>query len=274
MKSSNAMDLNKQQLQNVQGVTLGEKFERLYKIVQLLRKECPWDQKQTPDSLLHLTIEEVFEMVHAVDVKDDNELKKELGDILLHLCFQSILAEERRAFEMESVLDAISEKLIFRHPHVFGEATVSDEGDVKRKWEELKLKEGRKSVLEGVPKAMPQLLRAFRMQEKAAGVSFDWKQSEEVLLKLGEEMAELKNASSQEEREGEFGDILFTLVNYSRFIGVNPEDALRKTNEKFFRRFQHIEKRVAESGKSWKDYDLTELDVFWNEAKQMEAQKN
>lgn len=248
----------------------GKKFERLVDIVKLLRTDCPWDRAQTPDSLVHLTLEEVYEMIAAVDEKDDRELKKELGDILLHLCFQSVLASERKAFEMADVLDAIAEKLIFRHPHVFGTDEAETASDVNRNWEKLKMKEGRKSVLEGVPKAMPQLLRAFRVQEKAAGVSFDWERGDDVLKKIREEISELYAAQSDEAREEEFGDILFSLVNYSRFIKVNPEDALRKATEKFIRRFQTVEEQVAASGKSWDAFTLAELDEFWTLAKKQE----
>ncbi len=260
----------KKRLQKSVPTSTGKKFERLIDIVKLLRTDCPWDRAQTPDSLVHLTLEEVYEMIHAVDEKDDRELKKELGDILLHLCFQSVLASERKAFEMADVLDAISEKLIFRHPHVFGTDEAETASDVNRNWEKLKMKEGRKSVLEGVPKAMPQLLRAFRVQEKASGVSFDWKRGEDVMKKIQEEISELSAAQSDQAREEEFGDILFTLVNYSRFIKVNPEDALRKATEKFIRRFQTVEEQVTASGKSWDAFTLAELDDFWNLAKGQE----
>jgi XTP/dITP diphosphohydrolase len=260
----------KKRLQKSVPTSTGKKFERLVDIVKLLRTDCPWDRAQTPDSLVHLTLEEVYEMIAAVDEKDDRELKKELGDILLHLCFQSVLASERKAFEMADVLDAIAEKLIFRHPHVFGTDEAETASDVNRNWEKLKMKEGRKSVLEGVPKAMPQLLRAFRVQEKAAGVSFDWERGDDVLKKIREEISELYAAQSDEAREEEFGDILFSLVNYSRFIKVNPEDALRKATEKFIRRFQTVEEQVAASGKSWDAFTLAELDEFWTLAKKQE----
>jgi XTP/dITP diphosphohydrolase len=258
----------KKRLQTRTEKSIGKKFERLYAIVELLRTDCPWDKKQTPDSLVHLTLEEVYELIHAVDTHDEVELKKELGDILLHICFQALLAKERKTFDVSGVLDAIAEKLISRHPHVFGSETMKTEADVNRNWERLKMKEGRKSVFDGVPKAMPELLRAYRVQAKASGVSFDWKYGEDVLKKLVEEVSELQTAKTAAEREEEFGDILFTLVNYSRFIKVNPEDALRKTTEKFIRRFQYIEARVAESGKAWNELSLADLDAFWNEAKQ------
>lgn len=257
----------KERLQTVQPDALGEKFERLYDIVRLLRTDCPWDRAQTPDSLAHLTLEEVYEMIHAIDAKDDRELKKELGDLLLHICFQAILAKEREAFDMASVLDAIAEKLIFRHPHVFGSESAETASEVTRNWEKLKMKEGRKSALEGVPKSMPELLRAYRVQEKASGVGFDWQHSDDVLKKIQEEILELRAATNAEEREEELGDILFSLVNYCRFIRVNPEDALRKTTEKFIRRFRIVEERILQSGKTWGEFSLAELDKFWDAAK-------
>ncbi len=251
----------------------GEKFERLVEIVSLLRTDCPWDKKQTPDSLVHLTLEEVYEMIHAVDARDEQELKKELGDILLHICFQSVLAAERKAFTIDDVLDAIAEKLIFRHPHVFGSEVVHDESAVKANWEKLKMKEGRKSVLDGVPRAMPELLRAYRVQEKAAGVAFDWKHADGVWEKLNEELSELRHAKTQKAREEELGDVLFTLVNLSRFLKVNPEDALRKMTEKFARRFQAVEAAVQKSGKAWSDFTMEELDEFWEQAKKQEKKR-
>lgn len=252
----------------------GEKFERLFQIVSLLRTDCPWDREQTPDSLVHLTLEEVYEMIHAIDAKNESELKKELGDILLHVCFQSVLAAERKAFTIDDVLDAIATKLVFRHPHVFGDAIAKDESAVKANWEKLKMKEGRKSALDGVPRAMPELLRAYRVQEKAAGVSFDWKTDEGVWEKLSEELNELRRAKTRKAREEELGDALFTLVNLSRFLGVNPEDALRKTTEKFIRRFQFVESEVAKSGKAWSDFSMEELDALWANAKRREKKRN
>jgi XTP/dITP diphosphohydrolase len=260
----------KQYLKTVQPQTLGEKFERLYQIVEMLRTECPWDRAQTPDSLVHLTLEEVYEMIHAIDTKDDQELRKELGDLILHLCFQAVLAKERHAFDMADVLDAIVEKLIFRHPHVFGSEHAETAHDVSKNWEKLKMKEGRKSILEGVPKSMPELLRAYRVQEKASSVGFDWQHHDEVIKKLQEEIQELHAATSAEEKEEELGDIFFSLVNYSRFIKVNPEDALRKTTEKFIQRFRFVEEQVLKQGKTWSECSLAELDEFWNAAKVQE----
>jgi len=260
----------KKRLETVVPKTTGEKFERLKEIVALLRTDCAWDRKQTPDSLVHLTLEEVYEMIHAVDSRDEEELKKELGDILLHICFQSVLAAERKAFTIDDVLDAIATKLIFRHPHVFGQDVAKDESAVKANWEKLKMKEGRKSVLDGVPRAMPELLRAYRVQEKAAGVGFDWKTDEGVWEKLNEELSELRRAKTPKAREEELGDVLFTLVNLSRFLKVNPEDALRKMTEKFTRRFQAVEALVQKSGKLWSDFTVEELDEFWEKAKRQE----
>jgi XTP/dITP diphosphohydrolase len=261
----------KKRLETLVPKSTGEKFERLAEIVTLLRTDCPWDRKQTPDSLVHLTLEEVYEMIHAIDSRDEAELKKELGDILLHICFQSVLAAERKAFTIDDVLDAIATKLIFRHPHVFGQDVAKDESAVKANWEKLKMKEGRKSVLDGVPRAMPELLRAYRVQEKAAGVGFDWKTDDGVWKKLNEELLELRHAKTPKAREEELGDVLFTLVNLSRFLKVNPEDALRKTTEKFIRRFQWLETEVQKSGKSWHDFTMEELDALWEKAKKQEA---
>ncbi len=247
---------------------LGQKFERLQAILEVLREDCPWDKKQTPESLVHLTLEETYEMIEAIDTHNDPELKKELGDLLLHINFQALMANERKSFTISDVLDAISEKLIYRHPHVFGTETADNEAKVKSNWERLKMKEGRTSVLEGVPSAMPELLRAYRIQEKAAGVGFDWDKKEEVRQKLREELREFEAARTAEELEEELGDILFTLVNYSRFIKTNPEDALRKATNKFRERFLEIEKAVKQSQKPWSAYSLAELDELWDEAKQ------
>jgi XTP/dITP diphosphohydrolase len=264
-KSQN--ELVKTDLQHRVPATLGEKFERLAKIVEVLRAECPWDRKQTPDSIVHLTLEEIYELIHAVDTGDDMEVKKELGDILLHICFQALFAKEQKKFQIEDVLDAIAEKLIFRHPHVFGNVQADTEETVMKNWEQLKMKEGRKSVLDGVPRVMPELLRAYRVQEKASGVGFDWNHIDGVWEKLHEELNELRTADTPEQREEELGDLLFTIVNYSRFIKVSPEDAMRKATEKFMSRFLKVEEMVSASKKPWQDYTLEELDVFWNKAK-------
>jgi len=265
-QSGNA-NKQKEQLKTHQPEALGEKFERLKAIIDILRRECPWDKKQTHESLVHLTLEETYEMIHAIDTGNDPELKKELGDLLLHICYQAMMASEREAFDVGDVLDAISEKLIYRHPHVFADEEAKNEAKVKSNWERLKMKEGRKSVLEGIPSAMPELLRAYRVQEKAAGVGFDWEKKEEVWEKLQEELEEFKACKTEREREDELGDILFTLVNYSRFLKTSPEDALRKATNKFISRFLEVEKEVLKSEKPWREYSLAELDAFWDKAK-------
>ena len=205
--------------------------------------------------------------IHAIDQQDEVELKKECGDLFLHLAFQVLLGEERGSFSFDEVFEALCHKLISRHPHVFGEVIAETEQEVLQNWESLKLKEGRKSMLDGVPNAMSELLRAYRVQKKVAGVGFDWPSDEGVLDKLAEEVRELKEATSKEEREEEFGDLLFTLVNYSRFIGTNPEDALRKATNKFMGRFRHIEEKVQESGRNWQEFSAEELDTLWMQAK-------
>ncbi|MEI7824099.1 MAG: nucleoside triphosphate pyrophosphohydrolase [Chlorobiaceae bacterium] len=247
--------------------TLSEQFERAVNLVKVLRQECPWDQKQTPESLAHLLLEESYELVHAIDQQDETELKKECGDLFLHLSFQVLLGEERGTFSFCDVFEALCHKLISRHPHVFGDVIAETELDVLQNWETLKLKEGRQSLLDGVPNAMSELLRAYRVQKKVAGVGFDWPSQEGVLDKLAEEIDELKKAASKEEQEDEFGDLLFTLVNYSRFLGANPEDALRKATNKFMGRFRHIEEKVQASGRDWQEYTPEELDGLWKLAK-------
>ena len=247
--------------------TLSEQFLRALSLVEVLRQECPWDRKQTPESLAHLLLEESDELIHAIDQHDETELKKECGDLFLHLSFQVLLGEERGSFSFSEVFDALCHKLISRHPHVFGEVIAETEEVVLQNWERLKLREGRKSMLDGVPNAMSELLRAYRVQKKVAGVGFDWPSDEGVLDKLAEEVRELKEAASKEEREEEFGDLLFTLVNYSRFIGTNPEDALRKATNKFMGRFRHIEETVQASDRNWQEYTPEELDLLWRDAK-------
>ncbi len=250
------------------GATAAEKFSRVVKLVKVLRDRCPWDRKQTPESLAHLLLEESYELVHAIDAHDDQELRKELGDLFLHIAFQAELAEEAGTFSFPDVFDALCEKLISRHPHVFGEEAADTEQQVLRNWETLKLREkGRRSLLDGVPKAMSELLRAYRVQKKVAGVGFDWESDDGVLDKLVEEIAELKQAETPGEQEEEFGDLLFTIVNYSRFIGTNPEDALRKATNKFINRFNAVEKMVQASGNSWKEFSPEELDRLWQKAK-------
>jgi XTP/dITP diphosphohydrolase len=250
--------------------TLPQQFERVLALVKVLRQECPWDRKQTPESLAHLLLEESYELVHAIDQHDESELKKEIGDLFMHLCFQVQLSEERGTFSFNDVFDALCQKLVHRHPHVFGDTVAETEGDVLKNWEMLKLREGRKSLLDGVPTAMSELLRAYRVQKKVAGVGFDWQSDEGVLDKLAEEIEELKHAASKEEQEDEFGDLLFTLVNYSRFLGANPEDSLRKATNKFIGRFIRVEEQVGASGRPWQEYTPDELDLLWRVAKKGE----
>lgn len=247
--------------------SLQEQFERVVSLVKVLRQECPWDRKQTPQSLAHLLLEESYELVHALDEGDESELKKEIGDLFLHLCFQVELAGERGTFSFADVFEALCYKLINRHPHVFTDVVAETEGDVLKNWETLKMQEGRQSLLDGVPNAMSELLRAYRVQKKVSGVGFDWSSDEGVLEKLVEEIAELKNAESKAEQEEEFGDILFTIVNYSRFLDANPEDALRKATNKFMARFRSVEEYVQSSGRDWKAFSPEELDALWQEAK-------
>jgi len=250
-------------------------FERLLKIMDDLRAGCPWDKEQTLESLRHLTIEEVYELSDAILERDKAEIKKELGDLMLHLVFYAKIGSETNDFDIKDVLDGISEKLIFRHPHIYGETEVSGAEDVKNNWEKLKLKEGKKSVLEGVPQSMPPLVKAYRIQEKVKGVGFEWEYSQQVWNKVQEEMNELKfeveNGGSKEKMEDELGDLLFALVNYSRYIGINPEDALERTNKKFIRRFQFIESESAKDGKNVQNMSLDEMDDYWNRAKSLES---
>ncbi len=258
----------KEAVVNHHAKTPEEHFDRVVNLVRVLRSECPWDRKQTPESLAHLLLEESYELVHAIDEGDDTELKKEIGDLFLHLCFQVQLAEEAGKFSFTDVFEALCHKLISRHPHVFADTRAETEQEVLGNWENLKMKEGRKSLLDGVPKAMSELLRAYRVQKKVAGVGFDWPSDEGVLDKLVEEIGELRSACSDQEREDEFGDLLFTIVNYSRFIDANPEDALRKATNKFMGRFRKVEEAVQASGRGWPEYTAEELDALWNRAKE------
>ena len=249
-------------------------FERLLNIMDDLREKCPWDKEQTMDSLRHLTIEEVYELSDAIIEKDFNAIKGELGDLMLHIVFYSKIASEQKKFDITDVLEAISDKLVYRHPHIYGDVEVSGAEEVKDNWEKLKLKEGKKSVLEGVPKSLPPLVKAYRMQEKVKGVGFEWKNREDVWAKVKEELDELQQevdtGATKDKIEDEFGDILFALVNYARYIGINPEDALEKTNKKFIRRFQYIETESAKDGKKVEEMTLDEMDEYWNEAKTKE----
>ena len=245
-------------------------FNRLLDIMDDLREKCPWDQKQTLESLRHLTIEEIYELADAILENDLQEIKKELGDVLLHIVFYAKIASEKKAFDIADVANAISDKLISRHPHIYGDVIVENEADVKRNWEQLKLKEGKKSVLEGVPKSLPAVVKASRVQEKVAGVGFDWEKPEQVWEKVQEELTELneeiKNGNNAN-IEKEFGDVLFSMINYARFIGVNPENALEKTNKKFINRFQFLEKTASKNGKKLTEMSLTEMDVIWEKSK-------
>jgi len=249
-------------------------FQNLLEIMDELREKCPWDKEQTLDSLRYLTIEETYELSDAILEKNLEEVKKELGDLMLHIVFYSKIGSEKKAFDIADVLDSISEKLIFRHPHIFGDEEANDARAVLDNWEKIKLKEGKKSVLEGVPKSLPPLVKAIRIQEKVRGVGFDWEESHQVLDKVFEELNEFKteivNKSNKEKIESEFGDLLFSLVNYARFIEINPEDALERTNKKFIKRFQFLEKKSTEIGKSLKDMTLSEMDKIWEEAKKEE----
>ncbi len=245
-------------------------FDRLLTIMDELREQCPWDKKQTMESLRHLTIEETYELGDAILDKDLQEVKKELGDVLLHIVFYAKIGSETNDFDIADVCNNICDKLISRHPHIYSDVKVKDEDEVKRNWENLKLKEGKTSVLEGVPKSLPALVKASRIQEKVAGVGFDWEEPQQVFEKLQEELGELQheiNEDNQDKIEAEFGDVLFSMINYARFLKVNPENALERTNKKFITRFQYLEGKAKEMNKSLKDMTLAEMDVFWNEAK-------
>jgi len=252
-------------------------FLRLLTVLDTLRTQCPWDKKQTMESLRHLTIEETYELSDAILEGNLPEIKKELGDLMMHLVFYARIAAETNDFTITEVLNGVCDKLIHRHPHIYGDVEVANEDDVKRNWEKLKLKEGNKSVLGGVPTSLPALVKAGRIQEKARGVGFDWDQKEQVWAKVEEELQEFKDEFNiaenenidKEKAEGEFGDLLFSLVNYARFIDINPENALEKTNKKFIKRFQFLESKAAESGKALQDMTLAEMDVYWNEAKKL-----
>ena len=247
-----------------------EAFQRLLNIMDDLRAQCPWDKKQTMQSLRHLTIEETYELGDAILDNDLQEVKKELGDLLLHIVFYAKIGSETGDFDIADVANGVCEKLIIRHPHIYGDVKVDNEEDVKRNWEKIKLKEGNKSVLGGVPKSLPALVKASRIQDKAAGGGFDWDNIDDVFAKVKEEIEELHaevKAQKHTAIEAEFGDVLFSLINYARFLKVNPEDALERTNKKFIARFQYLERKAAESGKSLRDMTLTEMETYWQEAK-------
>lgn len=249
-----------------------EAFKRLLIVMDELREQCPWDKKQTLESLRHLTIEEVYELGDAILDKDYDEIKKELGDVLLHIVFYSRIASETGKFDIADVCHSICDKLVERHPHIYADVKVENEEDVKRNWEQIKLKEGKKSVLEGVPKSLPAIVKANRIQDKVAGVGFDWEAPEQVFEKVEEELKELQHEIETGDKaaiENEFGDVLFSLINYARFLKINPENALERTNKKFIKRFQYLESKSKELNKSLKDMTLAEMDVFWEEAKSL-----
>ncbi len=245
-------------------------FYKLVEIMRKLRQECPWDKEQTFDSIKAATLEEAYETVEAIDKKNYDDLKSELGDLLLHIVFHSAIAEDNNLFNIEDVIKSISDKLIRRHPHVFSDTKINDNSDILRNWEHIKLQEGRKSLLDGIPKALPALYRAYRIQEKVSKVGFDWKNKKDVWEKVKEEFKEFREAElsgDSDKTEEEFGDLLFALINYARFIKINPENALRKTNEKFINRFQYIEQKLQENGKNLIDSNLVEMDKYWEESK-------
>jgi MazG family protein len=261
----------------------GPKFNELVEIVKRLRKECPWDREQTNESIKAATIEEAYEVVEAIEKKDFGDLKSELGDLLLHVVFHTIIASEKYNFSIDDVIESIKNKLIRRHPHVFGEIRVSGSDEVKKNWEEIKLREGRKSILDGVPEILPALQRAHRLQEKAAKVGFDWEKKEDVWKKVIEEIeemheVEMKRSKSKDKNsdeklyeilENEVGDVFFALVNYARFLGINPENALRRTNSKFITRFKYVEKEISKLGKQISESNLEEMDKYWEESKKL-----
>lgn len=257
--------------------TAANSLNRLMQIMDDLRAKCPWDKKQTLETLRHLTIEETYELSDAILDGDMKEIRKELGDLMLHIVFYAKIGSETNDYNMADVLNGICEKLINRHPHIYGDVIAETEDQVKQNWEQIKLKEGNKSVLAGVPSSLPALIKASRIQEKARGVGFDWEEKQQVWEKVEEEMQEFKaefnvdnnEAIDKERAEGEFGDLLFSLINYARFININPEDALEKTNKKFIKRFQYLEAKATELNKSLQDMTLAEMDVFWNEAKKL-----
>jgi len=254
-------------------------FEKMLGIMDELREKCPWDRVQTLESLRHLTLEETYELSDAIMEKDLDGIKKELGDLMLHIVFYAKIASEMKAFDMADVLQSINEKLVRRHPHIYGDVQVKDAGEVRDNWEKIKLTEGRDSVLGGVPHSLPALVKAYRIQEKASGVGFDWDNAGQVWEKVVEEMNEFRREvdcaeedCDKQHLQQEFGDLLFALVNYGRFLEINPEDALEQTNRKFIRRFQYVEKGAKKSGKLLHQMSLEEMDVFWNEAKKQENQ--
>jgi XTP/dITP diphosphohydrolase len=263
VQKESVMNSREQQLQSV---------NRLMDILDELRIKCPWDAKQTFESLRNLTIEEVYELADSISSQNTEELKKELGDVLMHILFYAKIGSEQKLFDLKDIADSISDKLIFRHPHIYGDVEVKDEEEVKANWEKLKLKEGNKSVLGGVPKALPSLIKAYRMQEKASGVGFDWNNKTEVWAKVEEEIQEFQESEQEanmDAMEDEFGDVLFSLINYARFVGVDPDKALERTNQKFIKRFTSIETMASDLNKSVADLSFEEMDAMWNESKKL-----
>ncbi|WP_445384516.1 nucleoside triphosphate pyrophosphohydrolase [Robiginitalea sp. IMCC44478] len=248
-------------------------FDRLLTIMDELREQCPWDRKQTMQSLRHLTIEETYELGDAILENDLEEVKKELGDLLLHIVFYARIGSETRDFDIADVANDICDKLIRRHPHIYGDVAVSGEAEVKANWEKIKLSEGKKSVLQGVPDSLPALVKANRIQEKVAGVGFDWENPQQVLEKVREELAEMEQEQqngNSEALEAEMGDVFFSMVNYARFLGINPENALERTNKKFIQRFKYLEAQAKSEGKTLSEMTLAEMDVHWEAAKNLE----
>lgn len=247
-------------------------FDRLLTIMDELRVGCPWDKKQTIESLRHLTIEETYELGDAILDNDLEEVKKELGDLLLHIVFYAKIGSETKDFDIADVANSISDKLVSRHPHIYGDIDVADAKEVERNWEKLKLKEGKKSVLEGVPRSLPALVKASRIQDKVSGVGFNWEEPQQVFEKVQEELAEFQveiEANDQEKMEAEFGDVLFSMINYARFLKIDPESALERTNKKFIKRFQYLESKAKDLNKDLSDMTLSEMDTFWEEAKRV-----
>ena len=247
-----------------------ESFSRLIEIMDTLREQCPWDKKQTLESLRYLTIEEMYELSDAILERDMQEIKKELGDLLLHIVFYARIASETDDFDISDVINSLCDKLVHRHPHIYTDIVVLDEMEVKKNWEKLKLKEGKKSVLEGVPNSLPAIIKSFRIQEKVRGIGFDWDNKSQVWNKVLEEIEELKveiEKGNQDRIESEFGDVLFALTNYSRFINVNPEDALERTNKRFIKRFQIMEDLIDKDGLTLSEMKLSEMDIYWDKSK-------
>ena len=260
--TNNIIDLFKKNMSD-------HKIEKLIKIMDELREKCPWDKKQTIQSLRHLTIEEVYELSESIQNQNYDEIKKELGDLLLHIVFYSKIASENNKFSFDDVIEDICKKLVDRHPHMYGDMSLSSEADVKSNWEKIKLKEGRKSILSGVPKSLPTLIKSYRIQEKVSGIGFDWKLKKDVISKIKEEINELEVEINNDTNkiEDEFGDLLFSLINYSRFLKINADDALNKTNQKFIKRFKKMENIIQNGSKKIEDLDLNELNHYWLVAK-------